>query len=72
MEGAAILGLPRWSFFTPEGDFKLPTEYCYHVTNYPETSLHAYGVGSVNSVDVIVFASTSTTSESLRSGLPAF
>jgi hypothetical protein len=29
--GAAIIGLPRWTFLTTRGDdIKLPTEYCYY------------------------------------------
>jgi hypothetical protein len=29
--GAAVIGLPRWNFHTPEGDdIKLPTEFCYY------------------------------------------
>lgn len=28
--GAAIIGLPRWEFATPQGNKKLPTEYCHY------------------------------------------
>jgi hypothetical protein len=28
--GAAIIGLPRWLFTAPQGDVKLPTEYCHY------------------------------------------
>lgn len=28
--GAVIIGMPRWTFPTPEGDRKLPTEYCHY------------------------------------------
>jgi hypothetical protein len=28
--GGAILGLPRWTFSTPDGDVKLATEYCQY------------------------------------------
>lgn len=28
--GSAIIGLPRWLFSAPQGDLKLPTEYCHY------------------------------------------
>lgn len=28
--GAAVIGLPRWTFLTPEGDVKLASEFCHY------------------------------------------
>jgi hypothetical protein len=28
--GAVLIGMPRWSFSTPEGAVNLPTEFCYY------------------------------------------
>ena len=28
--GAVLIGMPRWTFATPEGDVHLPTEFCYY------------------------------------------
>jgi hypothetical protein len=28
--GTVLIGMPRWSFSTPEGAVNLPTEFCYY------------------------------------------